>query len=248
MADVAGAYGGADDQQRQALLAQLQGRQTTPLEVGGITGGADVRAVRAAQGEANHANVATPQQAQQAIDNNRTAEQWYRADANHENPAPMFEGKSFQDVTGAQPGGEAPAATTPAYSKVAPSGWDQAKWDDPNHTSAKYTMRKALDPFNAQQGFTPEAVAALNALGYGTFTGNGQHLSLSRLTDKGRAAKLSGDYQGADFINSYQNGANPMPRGDIRTRWRRRRMPRTRPSRAVGEGAAVRWTSSTPTR
>jgi hypothetical protein len=121
-------------------------------------------------------------------------------------PAPVPGANDFPGAGDASPSA---APVSPAYSKVAPSGWDQTKWDDPSHNDAKYAMRKTLDPFNAQQGFTPEAIAALNALGYGTFSGNGQHLSLSGLTDKGRQAKLSGDYQGADFINSYQNGANP---------------------------------------
>jgi hypothetical protein len=99
--------------------------------------------------------------------------------------------------------------TPPAYSKVAPSGWDQAKWDDPNHKSAKYVMRKTLDPFDAKAGFTPKVIAALNKLGYGNFSAaGGDGLNLSGLTAAGRAAGLSGDYKGADFINKFkaQNG------------------------------------------
>jgi hypothetical protein len=47
----------------------------------------------------------------------------------------------------------APATTTPAapaapsYAPSAPSGWNQAKWSDPSHTTPKYTIGRILSQF-----------------------------------------------------------------------------------------------------
>jgi hypothetical protein len=61
-----------------------------------------------------------------------------------------------------------------------------------------------LGAYNPLQGVTPDVLAALNKLGYGTFSGSGQNLGLSGLTDVGRSAGLGSDWNPQDFINSYK--------------------------------------------
>lgn len=91
------------------------------------------------------------------------------------------------------------------YSTAAPSGWDPAKWADKNKHDAKYDMRRVLNDLDPKQGWTPDALARVNSLGYGQFTSDGgDGLNLSGITDAGRKAGLSGDYQGADFINGFK--------------------------------------------
>jgi hypothetical protein len=109
-------------------------------------------------------------------------------------------------VAGAMPAVQPPVqqpAAAPDFSRVA--GYDQAKWDA-NKQDAKYQMGRTLAQFDPRQGITPEVIAALNGLGYGTFSGQGDKLSLSGLTDLGRQNKLSGDYTGADFIQGFKSG------------------------------------------
>jgi hypothetical protein len=88
-------------------------------------------------------------------------------------------------------------------------GYAPEKLTDPNHKSynrAKSAMGRAFTGFDPRAGITPEVLAALNALGYGTFSGKGDKLSLSGLTDAGRAAGLVGDYRDADFIKGLKGG------------------------------------------
>lgn len=85
-------------------------------------------------------------------------------------------------------------------------GFNRDKLNDPNKHDAKYDMARTLNGFDARQGFNPDSVAALNKLGYGTFSGQGDKLSLSGLTDVGRKAGLTGDYNGADFIEGLHSG------------------------------------------
>lgn len=85
------------------------------------------------------------------------------------------------------------------------TGYDKEKFDA-NKDDAKYQIGRTLSGFDPRQGITPEVLAALNALGYGNFSGSGQRLSLKGLTDKGRAANLQGDYEGADFIQGFSGG------------------------------------------
>ncbi len=80
------------------------------------------------------------------------------------------------------------------------AGFDRNKLNDPNKHSAKYDMARTFAQFDPKAGITSDVTDALNKLGYGTFSGSGDKLSLSGLTDAGRKAGLTGDYQGADDV------------------------------------------------
>jgi hypothetical protein len=99
----------------------------------------------------------------------------------------------------------APAQAAPALDFGRMTGYDQGKWDA-NKQDAKYQIGRTLAQFDPRQGVTPEVLAGLNGLGYGTFSGQGDKLNLTGLTDKGRQNKLSGDYSGADFIQGFKSG------------------------------------------
>lgn len=103
--------------------------------------------------------------------------------------------------------GAAPAATpaTPDYSRLN-GGYSLDKLNDPNKQSAKYVMGRTLAGFDPTKGITPEVVDALNKLGYGTFSGANDKLSLSGLTEAGKKAGLVGDYQNADFNEGFHTG------------------------------------------
>ncbi len=98
---------------------------------------------------------------------------------------------------------EQPPARTKDFSRLA--GYDQGKFNA-NKNDAKYQIGGTLSQFDPTQGVTPDVVAALNQLGYGNFSGSGDKLNLSGLTDAGRQANLSGDYTGADFIQGFKGG------------------------------------------
>lgn len=103
----------------------------------------------------------------------------------------------------------APMAAPPAVGQnydFLGGGYNRDKLNDQNKQNAKYSMGRTLAGFDSRQGITPDVLAALNALGYGTFSGQGDKLSLAGLTDKGRQAELVGDYQGADFIEGFKGG------------------------------------------
>src|SRR5262245_7880887 len=104
----------------------------------------------------------------------------------------------------------ATAAAAPAASDFSRlnAGYSRDKLNDKNKMSAKYQMGRALSGLDPTKGFTPDAVAALNALGFGNFSAKtgSDKLSLSGLTDKGRAAGLTGDYTDADFIEALKSG------------------------------------------
>ncbi len=97
-----------------------------------------------------------------------------------------------------------PAAPAPDFSRL--TGYDQGKFNDPNKHDAKYDMGRTLAQFDPRAGLTPEVIDALNKLGYGTFSGSGDKLSLSGLTDVGRQNNLTGDYQNADFNVGFKSG------------------------------------------
>lgn len=106
-------------------------------------------------------------------------------------------------------------AAAPSAASAAPSGgldfsrlqgYDAGKFNDPKKQTAKYQMGRTLAGFDPSTGLTPDVIAALNALGFGSFSGQGDKLSLSGLTDKGRSAGLVGDYTDADFNIGYKTG------------------------------------------
>lgn len=102
-----------------------------------------------------------------------------------------------------------PPAAAPAqdFSRLN-AGYSRDKLNDANKQSAKYQMGRALSSLDPTKGFNADAVAALNALGFGNFSAQdgSDKLSLSGLTDKGRAAGLVGDYTDADFIQALKGG------------------------------------------
>jgi hypothetical protein len=85
-------------------------------------------------------------------------------------------------------------------------GYNRDKLNDPNKQSAKYIMGRTFAGFDPRQGITPEVLAALNGLGFGSFSGAGDKLSLAGLTDKGRQHGLVGDYEKGDFIEGLKSG------------------------------------------
>lgn len=97
-------------------------------------------------------------------------------------------------------------ATAPAQDFSRLVGYDAGKFNDPNKKSAKYQIGHTLAGFDPTQGITPDVVNALNGLGLGTFSGSGDKLNLSGLTDAGRQAGLTGNYTGADFIQGFKSG------------------------------------------
>lgn len=108
--------------------------------------------------------------------------------------------------------GGKPATTTaqPNYGWL--SGYDVDKVSNQSNSSyghAKSAFGRTLAMFDPRMGFTPEVIAAMNKLGYGTFSGSGQNLSLHGLTDAGRAAGLERDYDNRDFIRDYTGAGGP---------------------------------------
>lgn len=111
-------------------------------------------------------------------------------------------------ITGGS-GGAQPEPPAPPTLYGIGGGFDQAKLGRPQGESFKYDWINAARKYDPTKGITSDLLRDLNAFGYGTFSGGGQHLSLSGLTDKGRAAGLLGDYRDADMITGFANGTNP---------------------------------------
>lgn len=107
---------------------------------------------------------------------------------------------------------DSPMATPPLMDGPKPTrdfsrlaGYNEDKFNA-NKDDAKYQMGGVLSGFDPRQGITPDVLAALNKLGYGNFSGQGDKLSLSGLTDAGRKANLTGDYKDADFVQGLHGG------------------------------------------
>lgn len=84
-------------------------------------------------------------------------------------------------------------------------GADAGKFNDPNKHDFKYDTLRTLSGFDPRQGFTPDVLAALNRLGYGTFSSSGKDkLSLTGAKN----AKDAADFANQDWIYAYdaQNG------------------------------------------
>lgn len=95
------------------------------------------------------------------------------------------------------------AAPAKDFSRL--TGYDAGKFNA-NKNDAKYQIGGVLSQFDPSVGFTPDVINALNGLGYGNFSGSGDKLNLQGLTDAGRQAGLTGDYQGADFNQGFKTG------------------------------------------
>jgi len=106
------------------------------------------------------------------------------------------------------PPSAAPPAAPPAPNYGWLSGFDYGKLTDPTHNSAKYQIGRTLATFNPTSGFNDSVLAALNALGFGQFSGGGDRLSLSGVTAKGLQAGLDPHNFTGDYIKNW-TGADP---------------------------------------
>lgn len=128
------------------------------------------------------------------------------------NPSPFDTAiaRSTQPVAPPVQGPSVSAPTTPMAQALTPNfgyltGYDKAKFDA-NTPDAKYQIGRTLSQFNPAEGVTSQVLTALNGLGYGTFSGSGQALGLSGLTDAGRQAGLSGNFDPTDYIQGFNSG------------------------------------------
>jgi hypothetical protein len=106
-----------------------------------------------------------------------------------------------------EPAAPAPAPVAPAAGPSAPvadygrlMGYDAGKLGDPNKHDFKYDTGRTLSQFDPRQGITPDVLAALNKLDYGTFSGSGDKLSLSGAKN----AKDAADFANQDWIGAYK--------------------------------------------
>lgn len=110
------------------------------------------------------------------------------------------------DVSALAQQASAPAtAAAPAYDMSRVMGVDAGKFNDPNKHDFKYDTQRTLSQFDPKAGFTPDAIDALNKLGYGTFSsGGGDKVSLTGAKN----AKDAADFANQDWIGAYdaQNG------------------------------------------
>jgi hypothetical protein len=97
-----------------------------------------------------------------------------------------------------------PPSGNPAGDFSRLNGYDPSKLADPNKHDFKYDTARVMSQFDPRQGFTPDVLAALNKLDYGTFSGSGDKLSLSGAKN----AKDAADFADQDWIRAYhaQNG------------------------------------------
>ena len=83
----------------------------------------------------------------------------------------------FVDPTESPAPVSAPAPSPkPAY---AMEGFDSGKLGNAEHNTPKYQIARAIQNFDPKAGVTPEVLAALNALGIGTFEGQGDKVRVS---------------------------------------------------------------------
>lgn len=100
----------------------------------------------------------------------------------------------------ASPIADAPAAPASDFGRT--MGFDAGKFADPNKHDFKYDTGRTLSQFDPKQGITPEVLAALNKLDYGTFAGSGDKLSLTGAKN----AKDAGDFGPQDWIGGFKAG------------------------------------------
>lgn len=88
-----------------------------------------------------------------------------------------------------------PGGPTSGFGRL--SGFNEAKFNDPNKHDFKYDTARVMSQFDPRAGFTPEVIAALNKLGYGTFSSSGgDKLSLTGAKNAPDAA----DFTNQDWI------------------------------------------------
>jgi len=100
-----------------------------------------------------------------------------------------------------------PTAPAPQMFRVQPV--NEQKFADTAHRSAKYDFLRIAQRYNPQQGISDAMLKELNGLGYGTFGGQGQHMTISGITDAGVGAGLDPHDFNGDFIQNYGGGQNP---------------------------------------
>jgi hypothetical protein len=130
-----------------------------------------------------------------------------------------------------------PNAPPPAPNYGWLNGYDYGKLTDPTHNSAKYQIGRTLATFNPTSGFNDSVLAALNALGFGQFSGSGDHLSLSGVTGKGMQAGLDPHNFTGDFIQNW-TGADPNDHSGARWTYDAYADPETATATAPGSASA----------
>lgn len=84
------------------------------------------------------------------------------------------------------------------------AGFDRGKLDNAAHKTFKYDFARTVAPFDPRKGFTPEVLAALNALGYADFySPGGDKLGMRNVTAQGRAAEMDPNDFFGDFIQGF---------------------------------------------
>lgn len=81
-------------------------------------------------------------------------------------------------------------------------GYDAGKFNDPNKRDFKYDTGRILSQFDPRQGFTPDVLAELNKLDYGTFSAGRDPSRLSLTGAKN--AKDAGDFTDQDWVFAHK--------------------------------------------
>jgi hypothetical protein len=79
-------------------------------------------------------------------------------------------------------------------------GFNDDKFGNEEHTTPKYQIARTLQNFDPAQGVTPELLAALNALGIGTFSGQKDKVHVSGAVDP----RFEG-YTTIDLVEGFNN-------------------------------------------
>jgi hypothetical protein len=124
----------------------------------------------------------------------------------------------------------------PEYGKAAGKyanlleGWDTGKLNS-EHASPKYMIGRTLSNFDPRAGITGEVLEALNSLGLGTFTGQGDKAKVSGNVDP----RFEG-WTEFDFSRDFGNPDNP---GNWQYGASNPNMPAQRPGSAGGLGTPM---------
>jgi hypothetical protein len=90
--------------------------------------------------------------------------QWWDDD---EERAPLAEDRARRrrEALGAALGGtQTQTQTTPSPTAAALMGWNQAKWDNPEHKTPKYQLGRIFSRYDPKQGFTDPLMAEIRKL------------------------------------------------------------------------------------
>lgn len=116
------------------------------------------------------------------------------------NPAEVAASRGMAAPVLQVPGAEPPAAQPKQTYNL--EGYDAGKLAS-DHDSAKYQIGRTLQNYDYKQGITPEVLTALNALGIGSFSGQGDKLNIT-----GGSHGLQGDTN-LDVVHGFNNPNGP---------------------------------------